>query len=86
MYLHIGADASVATRDVVAIISGRLMELSPVNREFIGFAESERRVFRYAEGGFGSAIVTATAVYLAPTTPATLVRRARAWSGPGQTR
>jgi hypothetical protein len=81
MYLHIGADASVAMKDVVAIISGRLMGLSPVNREFIGCAESERRVFRYAEGEFGSAVVTANAVYLTPTTPATLTRRARAVSG-----
>jgi len=84
VYLHIGADASVATRDVVAIINGRVMAFSPVNREFIGLAESQRRVFRSQEGDFGSVVVTATAVYLTPTTPATLVRWARAFSGHGQ--
>ncbi|HAI21058.1 MAG TPA: hypothetical protein DCM14_04075 [Clostridiales bacterium UBA8153] len=84
MYLHIGADACVAMRDVVAIISHKLMELSPVNREFIGSAEAERRVFRSADGRFASAVVTTTAVYLTPTTPATLVRRARSGFGSGQ--
>ncbi|MEW6523568.1 MAG: extracellular matrix regulator RemB [Bacillota bacterium] len=78
MFLHIGADASVATRDVIAIIDVKSLARSPATREFLSLAESERRVYRSGEGGFKSMVVTSTAVYLSPITPATLRRRLRA--------
>ncbi len=77
MYLHIGADASVAVADIIAILDARRAGRAPATREFLGMAESERRVYRPGGGKHKSLVITTAGIYLSPISSGTLKRRAQ---------
>lgn len=74
MYLHLGAGHVVTVGDVVAILDGRTVAGSEINREFFEHAQQARRI-RGRETAGKSFVVTANAVYPSGISAATLTRR-----------
>ncbi|WP_027355972.1 extracellular matrix regulator RemB [Desulfofundulus thermocisternus] len=76
MFLHLGNDVVIPKRDIVAILNVRV-ENSPVNREFMELARSEKIVQVIADKGKEKSIVlTSNRIYVSPISCSTLKKRA----------
>ncbi len=76
MFIHIGADYVVRSRDVVIILDSELDKLSEVNQGFLKKAKKEGRMVEMEKEECKSYIITRTQVYCSPISSLTLKRRA----------
>lgn len=76
MFLHIGADVSVRSKDVVAIIDIKSAELAEATREFLQVMDSESTLLDISQNNPRSFVVTREKVYLSPISAVTLAGRA----------
>lgn len=76
MYLHIGGDAVVALRDLVAIMDMVSMERSAKNQEFLRIAAEEGFLEIVGDGAVFSWVITTRKVYGSPISSLTLKKRA----------
>ena len=73
--MHVGGDFVVPTGDIIAIIDANLVETSPVTREFIDLAKSERKVTDIAQGNPKSYVLTDDRLIISPISSLTLQKR-----------
>lgn len=76
MFVHLGADVVVRSKDIVCINDIRTRDASPITREFLEVAREEGFLHDIASGEPKSFVVTVSGVYLSPISPATLRKRA----------
>lgn len=76
MYVHLGGELVVWAPDVVAVLDGRLVSGSEINREFVAKARAAGRLL--GDGltpGCKALVVTPASVLASAISPATLGRR-----------
>ena len=76
MFLHVGADVSVRTKDVIAIIDMKAAKTAVATREFLDVMKDESAVEDISEGDAKSFVVTVNRVFLSPISAPTLGKRA----------
>lgn len=81
VFLHLGADVVVPTKDVIAIFDIDSTGESDITQEFLKVVEEEGFVRDISEGEAKSLIVTTRNVYFSPISSATLGKRAVAVYG-----
>lgn len=75
MFLHVGGDFVVPAGDVIAIIDANLAEISPVTREFIELAKSEKKITDITKGNPKSYVLTDDRIIVSPISSLTLQKR-----------
>lgn len=73
MFLHLGADVSVYSRDIIGIFDFRLTETQAF-AQYLSFARWGSKIV-VVEEKTKSVVVTAKGIYLSPIAKATLARR-----------
>ncbi|GAB6933763.1 extracellular matrix regulator RemB [Calditerricola satsumensis] len=76
MFIHLGGDWTVWTRDVVAILDEKLISASKRTREFVETHQVRGRYVAVAADAVKSYVVTTDALYGSPISSTTLMRRA----------
>lgn len=76
MFLHVGADVVVSLRRVIAILDLKSSNQAEATREFLSWAQTQKRVVDVAGGDTKSLILTDSEVYLSPISSLTLMKRA----------
>lgn len=75
MYLHLGQDVIVHTREILGIFDLDTASLSKHTRDYLARAEKGRRVVNVSLELPKSFIVTGRCVYISPISAATLLKR-----------
>ncbi|WP_070119980.1 extracellular matrix regulator RemB [Bacillus marinisedimentorum] len=76
MYIHLGEEIVIRSKDIVAIIDRHLLQSSTIINEFITGQQKKRQVVEVTEGDIKSIVVTKEKIYLSSLSSATLKRRA----------
>ncbi|TYS64405.1 DUF370 domain-containing protein [Bacillus infantis] len=72
MYVHIGEDILVRTRDIIAIIDKQSVSSSKYIEEFL---QQHDQVVNLTKGSFKSIVITGDKVYYSPLASGTLKKR-----------
>ncbi len=75
MYLHVGEEVLVRTRDIIAILDVESASSSPFMEEFI--ARQSQQVVRLAKGTAKSIVITGNYIYYSPLASGTLKKRSQ---------
>lgn len=73
MYIHIGEDLTIRSRDIIAIVDKQSGDSSLLNEEFL--KRHKGNLNNLAKGSFKSIIITKDQVYLSPYSSSTLKKR-----------
>ncbi|EKN68724.1 hypothetical protein M670_02770 [Schinkia azotoformans MEV2011] len=77
MFLHLGEDIVLQTKEIVAIIDSNLAEESEILKEFIDVNNKKNNIVHISDGTVKSIVVTENKVYFSPLTAVTLKRRSQ---------
>lgn len=75
MYLHVGEDVLVRTRDIIAILDIDSVSSSPFMEEFI--ARQDQQIVQLTKGTVKSIVVTGNHIYYSPLASGTLKKRSQ---------
>ncbi len=73
MYIHIGEDANVKLKDIIAILDKESGSSSPLVKEFL--KHKEGCLINLAKKSFKSIVITTDRIYLSPFASGTLKKR-----------
>lgn len=77
LFLHLGEDIVLQTKEIVAIIDSNLAEESEILKEFIDVNNKKNNIVHISDGTVKSIVVTENKVYFSPLTAVTLKRRSQ---------
>lgn len=77
MFLHLGEDIVLRTKEIVAIIDSNIVEESEIIKEFIDVNDKKNNIVHISDGTVKSIVVTENKVYFSPLTAVTLKRRSQ---------
>ncbi|WP_078429542.1 extracellular matrix regulator RemB [Alkalihalobacterium alkalinitrilicum] len=77
MFIHLGGDIVIRSKDVVAILNSDMKESSGITKEFINAHFKANYVFEISEEMTKSIVITNDQVYYSPISSVTLKRRAQ---------
>jgi hypothetical protein len=75
LFLHLGEDIVLQTKDVVAIIDCHIVDESVILKEFIDVNTQKNNIIHISDGSVKSIVITGSKVYFSPMTAVTLKRR-----------
>lgn len=75
MYLHVGEDTLIRTKEIIAILDKESAMSSPCFKEFI--EQKGDRAVNVAKGPFKSIVVTVNQIYYSPLASGTLKKRSK---------
>lgn len=75
LFLHLGEDIVLRTKEIVAIIDSNLVQESVILKEFIDI--NDKNIVHISDGTVKSIVVTENKVYFSPLTAVTLNRRSQ---------
>jgi extracellular matrix regulatory protein B len=75
MYLHVGEDILVKTKEIVAIIDKDSMKSSTDMEEFVG--HQKEQVLNLSKGPYKSVVITFNKIYYSPFSSGTLKKRSQ---------
>ncbi|TMW71995.1 extracellular matrix regulator RemB [Alteribacter natronophilus] len=78
MFIHLGGDTVIRSKDVVAILDHQSRGMSQDNQEFLSENSSRKKVTEISADTIKSVVVTEEQIYLSPISSLTLKRRANA--------
>ncbi|SDI23859.1 protein of unknown function [Alteribacillus persepolensis] len=76
MFIHLGGDTVIRSKDVVAILDQDTHDSSSITRQFLS-SQDDKNVIEISEELTKSVVVTVDRVYLSPISSLTLRRRAQ---------
>ncbi|MBB5174788.1 extracellular matrix regulator RemB [Texcoconibacillus texcoconensis] len=77
MFVHIGSDTVIRSRDIVAILESQNQGSTQVNQDFVNsYSEEKDDRIEVTEDETKSVVVTTEKVYMSPISSMTLKRRA----------
>ncbi|WP_209125228.1 extracellular matrix regulator RemB [Alkalihalobacillus sp. BA299] len=77
MFIHLGGDTVIRSKDVVAILNSDMKESSGITKEFINAHYKANYVIQISEEITKSIVITKEKVYYSPISSVTLKRRAQ---------
>ncbi|MED4583481.1 extracellular matrix regulator RemB [Brevibacillus choshinensis] len=75
MFIHIGGDTVVSTKEVISILDHQTMKSSKINKAFLH--EKRKAIVDHSEEETKSYVITQDAIYCSPISSLTLKRRAQ---------
>lgn len=75
MFIHIGGDTVVSTKEVISILDHQTVKSSKINKAFL--LEKRKTVVDHNEEETKSYVITQNAIYCSPISSLTLKRRAQ---------
>ncbi|RSD22279.1 extracellular matrix regulator RemB [Mesobacillus subterraneus] len=75
MYLHVGEEVLVRTKDIIAILDIESSSASPFMEEFI--TRQDKEIIHLAKGTVKSIVVTGNHIYYSPLASGTLKKRSQ---------
>lgn len=76
LFIHLGGDMMVSTKDVIAILDNKMVNVCDDTRRFVQAADAKGLVFRVESGQEKSIVITETRVFISPISSLTLKKRA----------
>jgi extracellular matrix regulatory protein B len=76
VFIHLGGDTVIRSKDVIAILDRQVKETSETIGEFLEFYQQEDKVEEITKDMSKSIVITNEKVYLSPISSSTLKRRA----------
>jgi hypothetical protein len=76
MFVHLGADVVIPTKEIVAIIDISLVQTSEITAEFYQMQADEDFLRDISDGSKKSLVITSRTIYISPISPLTLKSRA----------
>jgi extracellular matrix regulatory protein B len=76
MFIHLGGDTVVRSKDVIAILDYHMKQSSKITRQFLQEAEQTGRIILLGNEQSKSFVITKDKVYCSPISSLTLKRRA----------
>ncbi|WP_102348057.1 extracellular matrix regulator RemB [Bacillus sp. Marseille-P3661] len=76
MFIHLGEETVIQSKDVIAIIDGELINSSTILTEFIELNHSKNNIVEI-NGSIKSIVVTTNQIYFSPLATNTLKRRSQ---------
>ncbi|MGO4889012.1 extracellular matrix regulator RemB [Anaerobacillus sp. MEB173] len=76
MFIHLGGDTVIRSKDVIAILDGQSKDSSSISKEFLQQYETDNSVITISKELSKSIVITTDAIYLSPISSITLKRRA----------
>jgi len=76
MFVHLGADVVIPTKEIIAIIDIDLVDRSEITSEFHRVAAEEDFLRDISRGAGRSMVITSRTIYISPISPLTLKNRA----------
>ncbi|MBM7095358.1 DUF370 domain-containing protein [Bacillus sp. H-16] len=76
MFIHLGGDTVIRSKDVVAILDHQSRGLSQDNQDFLTNGKEQDHITQISPDLVKSVVITAERVYLSPISSLTLKRRA----------
>lgn len=73
MYIHIGEDLNIRTKDIIAILDKGCVNYSELVKEFL--KHHEKKIMDLSKNPFKSVVITYDKVYLSPIASGTLKKR-----------
>lgn len=77
MFIHLGENIVIQTKDIIAIIDGDLLAKSSILSEFIHLNNKKSNIIEISNGTVKSIIVTKDKIYFSPLSTVTLKRRSQ---------
>lgn len=77
MFIHIGGDTVVSTKDVISILDHQTVNTSKITKRFIDEERKKKRVIDEASEEVKSFVITKDVIYCSPISSLTLKRRAQ---------
>lgn len=77
MFIHLGENIVIQTKDVVAIIDGDQIKDSAILNEFVAMNTQTNNIIKISKGMVKSIVVTESKVYFSPLSTVTLKRRSQ---------
>jgi extracellular matrix regulatory protein B len=77
LFIHIGEDVVVQTKDVVAIIDGQVIESSTITSEFLRKQHDNKPIVKITKAIVKSIVITDKNIYFSPLSSSTLKRRSQ---------
>lgn len=75
MFVHLGGDTIIRSKDVIAILDHQAKETSEITEGFLQFYEQEKGVEQISKDITKSIVITASKIYFSPISSTTLKRR-----------
>jgi extracellular matrix regulatory protein B len=76
VFIHLGEETVIQSKDVIAIIDGELINSSTILNEFIELNHSKNNIVEI-NGSIKSIVVTTNQIYFSPLATSTLKRRSQ---------
>ncbi|WP_096202877.1 extracellular matrix regulator RemB [Bacillus sp. FJAT-45350] len=76
MFIHLGGDTVIRSKDVIAILNSNMKDSSSITNEFLTIHEKKELVVMISEEMTKSMVVTKDKIYYSPISSVTLKRRA----------
>ena len=81
MYIHLGGEKIIRSRELIAIFDIASDKPSKLPKSFLTHSEQEKKVERIGEEEPKSLVVTESKIYYSPISSSTLKKRSRSFSG-----
>ncbi|UOE94147.1 extracellular matrix/biofilm biosynthesis regulator RemA family protein [Alkalihalobacillus sp. LMS39] len=78
MFIHLGGDTVIRSKDVIAILNSDMKDSSGITKEFLQAHKKESNVQEISQEIVKSIVVTMDKIYYSPISSVTLKRRALA--------
>ncbi|WP_147535984.1 extracellular matrix regulator RemB [Bacillus marasmi] len=75
MYLHVGEEITVHTKEIIAIIDKHSIRSSPLMEKFI--QQRKDQIINLTKGNYKSVVITSNKVYFSPFSSGTLKKRSK---------
>ncbi len=77
MFIHIGGDTVVSTKEVISILDHQSVKSSKINKKFIEDEKKLKKVVEHSAEETKSYVITKDTIYCSPISSLTLKRRAQ---------
>lgn len=76
MFVHLGGDTVIRSKDVICILDRQVKEGSETTEQFLNSSEQAKQVEEISEDAPKSIVITTDKIYFSPISSTTLKRRA----------
>jgi hypothetical protein len=76
MFIHLGGEKIIRAAELIAIFDLSMEKTSKISKQFISYAEKEKKIEMIGEEDSKSLVVTINKIYYSPISSSTLKKRA----------
>lgn len=81
MFIHVGGDTVIRSKDIIAILDQHVKETSEITESFFNFYKETKQIKEISKDMTKSIVITTEQIYFSPISSVTLKRRALVVTG-----